>query len=211
MKLKGPEGELLQELDLDIKAGERIAIQARRADGGGALLQLLCGQLPLRSGAMRYNGSNLTRPGHSHHLHKYRRGVELLRRGRELLDGTHLLGNGLYALEFAPRSLQLKAPDAVRVGEILGLAGFDDVYRPVSSLSAAERIRAGWARVVLRQPNVALCIGSLWALGGEDCAHIHALWKQLPEHAAAVLVSDEPAPTALKLDRRLRLDHGVLV
>ena len=196
---------------MDLKPGERIAVQARRADGGGALLQMLCGQLPLKSGVMRYNGSNLTRPAHSPNLRKYRRGVELLRCGRELLDGTHLLGNGLYALEFAPRSPQLRQPAAARVGEILGLGGFGDVYRRVSSLTAAERIRAGWARAVLRQPNVVLCIGSLWALGGEDCARIQTLWRQLPEHSAVVLVSDEPAPTALKLDHRLRLDHGVLV
>ncbi|MDR2517275.1 MAG: ABC-F family ATP-binding cassette domain-containing protein [Spirochaetaceae bacterium] len=133
---------VIEGLDLDLDAGERLVVVGRNGAGKTTLLRILAGEDPGFEGELRY-GAGIA-PGY------------FSQDAAEALTGItgDETGTALSVLEFMER----EAPTALvpRVRDMLGAFLFrgDDVYKSVSVLSGGEKSRLALLKMLLRPVNL---------------------------------------------------------
>ena len=81
---------VLQDLDLSVAAGERVAVLGRNGVGKTTLLKTLMGQLPLMAGSVTFDGQDVSRlPAHA----RARLGIAYVPQGRQIFPGLSVLDN----------------------------------------------------------------------------------------------------------------------
>lgn len=81
---------VLQDLDLNIEAGERVAVLGRNGVGKSTLLKALVGALPLMAGTITFEGKDVSGvPAHE----RARRGIAYVPQGREIFPALSVLDN----------------------------------------------------------------------------------------------------------------------
>ncbi len=140
--------DVLSGVDLDVAAGEVVALLGPSGSGKSTLLRCVAGLRPLRRGRIAIDGADATG------LAVERRGVGLVFQDHALLphrdvDGNVGLGPRLHGLD--------RADVTARVTEVLadvGLAHLAD--RPVDALSGGEQQRVALARALAVRPRLLL-------------------------------------------------------
>jgi ABC-type branched-subunit amino acid transport system ATPase component len=81
---------VLQDLDLSVAAGERVAVLGRNGAGKTTLLKTLMGQLPIMAGTVTFDGQDVSRlPAHA----RARLGIAYVPQGRQIFPGLSVLDN----------------------------------------------------------------------------------------------------------------------
>jgi len=81
---------VLQDLDLSVAAGERVAVLGRNGAGKTTLLKTVMGQLPLMAGTVTFDGQDVSRlPAHA----RARLGIAYVPQGRQIFPGLSVLDN----------------------------------------------------------------------------------------------------------------------
>jgi heme ABC exporter ATP-binding subunit CcmA len=193
---------LLAGVDLDVRAGQILAVKGANGAGKTSLLRVMAGLLPLAAGEATVLG------------------LEPTSQARDLRRQVGLLGhrNGLYDdlsaeenVRFGVRAARL--PKAA-VPLALDRLGITDRLRrlPVGKLSAGQRRRVAIACLVARQPR-------LWLLdephAGLDADHrelLDSLLRQVvAEGATVVLASHEAGVTEALADRVVTMSGGTVL
>jgi ATPase subunit of ABC transporter with duplicated ATPase domains len=118
-------------IDLELGAGERVAVTGPNGIGKSTLLSALLGRLSLASGTRTLGPSTVV---------------------AELKQTRHAFGSETLVEGFSPRA-RVAPEDARTLLAKFGL-GADDVLRPAASLSPGERTRAAVALVAARGVNL---------------------------------------------------------
>ena len=200
--------EVLRRVDLEVAAGETVAIVGESGSGKSTLLSLLAGlDVPSR-GAIRVDGRDLARLSEA--------GLAELRSRRIgiVFQQFHLMG-GLTALENVSLPLELRrAPDALSRARAalaqVGLEGRAD-HLP-SRLSGGECQRVALARALVVEPALLLADEPSGSLDEKTGGAVNELMFDLVARrdTALVLVTHSDRLSAA-CDRRLRLVAGELV
>lgn len=199
-KLAGRDGgDVLQPLDLDIAAGEFVAVVGRADSGKRALLRLLAGEArptdehggaPRRSPVL-FDNFPLWAPDHR---------VRLLLADARLLPWKRVIGNVALGLPDRDR--------AVAALRQVGLERHADDWP--ASLTDAQRQRVALARALAHRPGLLLLdepLGRLDALARIGMqGELEAAWRQ--QGFTAVLATHDAAETVAVADRILVLDAG---
>lgn len=141
--------------DLEIRAGQRWALQGPSGCGKTTLLNALCGLLPPASGTLRVleRDPYAMHPGERDRFRGRRLGV--VHQTFHLLPGFTALENLLVALRFADDSRGAAARK--RAGDMLALAGVADRrHTRVERLSRGEAQRVAVARALAHRPELLL-------------------------------------------------------
>lgn len=174
---------LWQDLDLEVRAGELIAVLGANGSGKSSLLKVVLGQLRLRSGAANFLGSPVRRGD---------RRIGYIPQQRLAEDGLPLRGRDLVALGVDGHRWGIPLPSRQRrqrVNQLLSSVGAEGYANArLSSLSGGEQQRLRIAQALAAEPRLLLCDEPLLSL-------------DLPNQR---LVSD------LVDDARHRFDLGVL-
>lgn len=199
--VNGQRGTLvLRDVSLHVGAGELVAVRGMRRSGRSTLLRIAAGILPPDAGEVRFGG-------------------------RPLADCTQTLGvdigwcsprfdpaqGGTVADHVAVALLACGAGRArarARAEAALERAGaLDCATLDAGELSAAERMRAGVARVLVTRPRLMLLDES--AACASDRDGLPALLRSLADDdgLAVLMAAGEHVPCA---DRVLALEHGQL-
>lgn len=138
------ENALFNDLSLQIKPGEFVAIVGGSGVGKSTLLRLVNGLIEAESGTVALNTRN----------ENDRRGHAMVFQDSRLLPWKTVAGN----LEFALKALKLsKAERAKRINESLALTGLSDFAdRYPHQLSGGQAQRVGIARALSVKPSVLL-------------------------------------------------------
>ncbi|MCU1359014.1 MAG: transporter ATP-binding protein [Ilumatobacteraceae bacterium] len=197
---------LWSELDLEVAAGEFIAILGPNGSGKSTLLKVLLGLVPLTSGTVRVVGADVTR-GNSHIGYIPQQTTsdpELSLRSRDLVgfgwDG-HRFGAGL-------RGRHVRRQ---RVDDVLAAVGASTYAdRPVGRLSGGELQRLRVAQALVGDPSVLLCDEPLLSL---DLAHQTSITRLIDErrrdaNTAVLFVTHEINPVLPLVDRVLYVVDG---
>lgn len=198
--------QLWNDLDLDVAAGEFLAVLGPNGSGKTTLLKVLLGLTPLTRGSVQIAGRPVRRgsPDIGFVPQQTSSDPQLTLRGRDLvglgLDG-HRFGLGLRG--------RARRRDAVASAlEQVGAADYADA--PVGQLSGGELQRLRVAQALVGNPSVLMCDEPLLAL---DLANQQLVSRLIDERrrsarTAVLFVTHEINPILPMVDRVLYLVDG---
>ncbi|MCP5445384.1 MAG: ATP-binding cassette domain-containing protein [Chromatiaceae bacterium] len=199
--------DILQDVSLELVAGEAVAILGASGSGKSTLLGLLAGLDDASSGEIRLFGDDLAQLDED--------GRAALRAGRvgfvfqsfQLLPGMTALENVMLPLELSgepkPRPLAEAALSQVELSQRL--------HHYPSQLSGGEQQRVAIARAFATRPLLLFADEPTGSLDQATGGRISDLIFQLrSESGAALLLVTHDASLAARCDRRLLLQYGRL-
>jgi lipoprotein-releasing system ATP-binding protein len=203
--------QVLNGVDLELAAGEMVAVVGASGVGKSTLLQIL-GTLDLpTSGTINFNGEELTKMNPTRLAEFRNRSIGFVFQFHHLLPEFSALENVMM-----PALIQGVAVGKARMRarDVLGRVGLSHrlTHRP-SELSGGEQQRVALARALVLEPALLLAdepTGNLDRATGEA---IHQLFLELNrEHGSTLLVVTHNPELANLMPRRMRMvDGGRLV
>ncbi|WNE99614.1 ATP-binding cassette domain-containing protein [Streptomyces luomodiensis] len=179
--------QALADVELEIHAGEVIALVGDNGAGKSTLVKVIAGVEPADAGTLEWQGRpvHLGRPHDAQHL-----GIATVYQDLALCDNLDVVGNVflgreirrvgvLNEVEMERRTRDLLATLAIRV---------PDVRRPVASLSGGQRQTVAISRALLGEPRLVLLDEPTASLGIEQTAHVLDLVERLRDRGLGVLL-----------------------
>jgi zinc/manganese transport system ATP-binding protein len=204
---------ILCDVDLEVGAGEFIAVLGPNGAGKSTLMRAILGLLPLSAGTATILGDRpgqaRSRVGYLPQRHGFEettriRGLDLVRLG---LDGDRW-GVPL-ALTSAARAR--RRVDQARIEEVIELVGAGEYAgRPIGELSGGEQQRLLIAQALVRRPEVLILDEPLDSLDLPNQAAVAGLIKRICriQNVAVLLVAHDVNPLLGYLDRVVYLAGG---
>ena len=205
---RGDAGEVLRGLDLDIAAGETIALVGRSGAGKSTLLKIINGLIVPRKGDVLVEG-RATREWNPFDLRR-RIGYVL----QEIGLFPHMTVGENVAV--VPGLLGWEpARIARRVEEMLDLVGLPaSTYatRPATALSGGQRQRVGVARALAADPPILLMDEPFGALDPVTRAELHREFRRIQDrlHKTVVIVTHDMGEAFALATRVGVLDEGLI-
>jgi NitT/TauT family transport system ATP-binding protein len=137
--------DALQGIDLNVAAGEFVAIVGRSGCGKSTLLRVIAGLLVPTSGRVIVDGFEVTRP---------RREIAMMFQRPALLPWRSVLDNVLLPVEFASGRKSAKVKRARELLNMVGLEGFHK--RLPHELSGGMQQRVALCRSLITEPRLML-------------------------------------------------------
>ncbi len=196
---------LWDDLDLDIEAGEFVAVLGPNGAGKTSLLRVLLGQLELSSGSVTVGGRPVSRGssriGYVPQHQSFDPGLPL--RARDLV-GFGIDGHR-WGITLPSRKRRRRIDDALAAVTATAYAD-----APVGLLSGGEQQRLRIAQALITDPDVLLCDEPLLSL---DLTHQRSVSELIDErrratNTAVLFVTHEINPILDKVDRVLYLGGG---
>lgn len=183
---------VIQDLDLEVRPGQIVALTGASGSGKSSLLHLLLGLVPLADGEVEVGGAAMPPGGFAGQ-------IAWASQNPVVLPGT-LFSNIVLAHPQASRR------EVMRAAGLAGLHG--DLDRPLDErgggLSGGERRRLGLARALLKPAPLLLLDEPTANLDPESEARIIAVIRRAAEGRTTLVATHSPAVTALA-DRVVRL------
>lgn len=190
---------VVNQLDLDVDAGEVVGLLGPNGAGKSTMFQLLAGLQRPKSGTVRLKDVEVTRQPL---YQRARMGLGYLPQGPSVFPRMSVREN----VALGSRGASRDVVEALLEHEDLGALA----ERRAGSLSGGERRRVELARVLLAQPAVVLLDEPF---AGVDPIHVQAFRQRIRALAAAgtgVLLTDHAVGQALWVcDRCTVIDQGV--
>src|SRR5487761_2122500 len=144
-KASGSQIQVLQNVDLTIRAGEIVGLLGRSGSGKSTLLRIIAGLVKPSSGSAVCRGETIIAPP---------RGIAMVFQSFALFPWLTVQQNvemGLEALGVEPAVRRARALAAI---DLIGLDGFENAYP--KELSGGMRQRVGFARALVVNPDILL-------------------------------------------------------
>ena len=188
--------------DLQVVAGERIAIVGPSGAGKSTLLNLIAGFVLPTQGNIWLNGENHTRSA------PYERPVSMLFQENNLFPHLTVQQNLALGLKTTLKLTALEQDQIEQVADAVGLTSF--LSRLPNSLSGGQKQRVALARCLLRDKPILLLDEPFSALDPELRMEMLNLIDELchSKKLTLLLVTHQPSELTGKVDRMLRIENG---
>lgn len=199
----------LENVELDIHAGEIFGIIGRSGAGKSTLLRLFNGLEQADSGDITIHGVPVT--GQRSQLRDLRRRVAMIFQHFNLMSTKTVAQNVELPLRMAGVPAQERRQ---RVDEILRLVGLESLRDSwPSRLSGGQKQRAGIARALVMQPEILLCDEATSALDPENTLAVLTLLKEINQRLGLtiILITHEMDVIRTLCDRVAVIEKGKIV
>jgi len=209
---RGPDGQavpVLDRLDVEVKAGEFVAVAGPSGSGKSTLLNLIGLLEPLDGGEIWLDEVCVSRLSRGAQCRVRGRSIGYVFQSFLLIAGLTALENVLLAARYVGRSRREALPQARALMERLGVAHRSGHYP--AQLSGGEQQRVAYCRAVLNAPPLVLADEPTGNLDEGHAAVILAELRGLcRDRGASVILVTHRADAAALADRTLRLRAGRL-
>ena len=200
---------VLQDINLQVDAGERVAIVGRSGSGKSTLLHLLAGLDEADAGGVAVAGETMTPASNEARTALRRQYMGFVYQQHHLLPEFTALENVALPLRLNGASQQDAQSRSADLLERVGL-GHRLSHIP-SELSGGERQRVAVARALIHGPKLVLADEPTGNLDATSAAELMSLMVELSEYrAVAFLVVTHDATMLHHFDRVLTLTEGGL-
>lgn len=200
-----PEIEILKNISLEIKAGQKIAIVGPSGVGKSTIVQLLLRFYAINSGEITIDGKSI----YDYELRKYRSELALVPQEVSLFGGT-IRENILYGDEHASEEEVLEAARQSNSLEFIEAfpEGMDTVVgeRGVK-LSGGQRQRIAIARAILKDPAILLLDEATSALDSESEKYVQDALNKLMQGRTSIIIAHRLS-TIIDADQIYVLEAG---
>ena len=193
---------LPMEFDLQVAAGELVAMVGPSGAGKSTLLNFIAGFVLPTRGEIWLNGENHTRSA------PYERPVSMLFQENNLFPHLTVQQNLALGLKTSLKLTALEQKQLAQVADAVGLGAF--LSRLPNSLSGGQKQRVALARCLLRDKPILLLDEPFSALDPELRMEMLNLIDELcrSKHLTLLLVTHQPSELAGKVDRILQVENG---
>jgi branched-chain amino acid transport system ATP-binding protein len=192
---------VVEGVDVQVAAGQAVAVIGSNGAGKTTLFRALCGLLPVSAGRVRFDGRDITgRPAHR----IARAGLAYVPAERHLFPGMSVRENlllGAYPRRPDPSAFELVLDLFPRLQERR--------KQPAGSLSGGEQQMLAVGRALMSRPRLLLLDEPTTGLAPKLARSAYEALKTLKETGVTLLVAEQQVPLALSLaDRGYVLENG---
>jgi putative ABC transport system ATP-binding protein len=200
----------LDGIDLEVRAGEAVAVMGPSGSGKSTLLNLVAGVDRASGGGVEVAGVDLARLSETG-LARFRRAhIGIIFQFFHLLDDLTVRDNVLLPAQLAGTPKGTARSRATQLLETLGIAGRADAYP--ARLSGGERQRVAIARALMNRPDVLLADEPTGAVDARTGSQVTDLLADLNRSGQTlILVTHDPAVAGRCAQRVVELRDGRVV
>jgi len=200
---------VLRGVDLEIRAGEIVAVMGESGTGKSTLLHILGALERPTAGTVTFNDSDLSTASDDELAAFRNRSIGFVFQFHHLLPEFTALENVAMPALIQHRGMEEAEPRARELLDLLGLSG-RATHRP-NALSGGEKQRVAVARALMNEPALVLMDEPTGNLDAQTAEPLHREIQRLSEtmNQTFVLVTHNPGLAAIA-DRVLKLEHGIL-
>ncbi len=203
-----PDIQVLKGIDLQIQAGQKVALVGASGAGKSTIVQLLLQFYKIDSGAIHVDGKSI----YEYDLLKYRQNIAIVPQ-EVLLFGGSIRENILYGQPNATEAELIAAAQQANAWEFIQSfpEGLDTIVgeRGVK-LSGGQRQRVAIARAILKDPAILILDEATSSLDAESEKLVQEALNRLMEGRTSIIIAHRLA-TIRDVDRIYVLDNGRIV
>ncbi len=176
----------LSDIDLDVHAGEVVALVGDNGAGKSTLVKVLAGVHQATSGTMAFRGQPVTLAGPNDALAL---GIATVFQDLALCENLDVVANIFLGKEMRPYALDEVAME-IRAWKLLNelSARIPSVREPIASLSGGQRQTVAIARSLLLEPKLIMLDEPTAALGVAQTAEVLNLIERVRDRGLAVIM-----------------------
>jgi len=193
-------------VDLDVAAGEFVAIMGPSGCGKSTLLNLIAGLEVADDGEITIADEQITGKGEDDLARMRRRHVGVVFQFFNLLEGMSVLENVVLPAVIAGTK---RKPAETRARDLLDLLGLGDKAKDSPGLlSGGQRQRLAIARALANEPTLLLADEPTGALDSEGGHEVLELFKRLHSDGQTIIMVTHNEEVAAAADRIVRMRDG---
>lgn len=199
----------LNNLSLETKAGEFVAIMGPSGSGKSTLLNTVSGILPATSGRIQVAGRAIDGLSDEEAAQFRREELGFVFQEFNLVETLNVKENIVLPLMFQHQSVDVMEERMTKLAEGLGISAILD--KRVTEISGGQRQRVAIARAVIHQPALLLADEPTGNLDSKNSKEVMSIFKELNEQLnLSIFLVTHDAMTATYSDRIIFIKDGRL-
>jgi putative ABC transport system ATP-binding protein len=201
--------QVLKGINLEVQAGEFVAVVGASGNGKSTLLNMITGIDNPDSGEVIINGRPIHKLSEDDLAAWRSTQVGIVFQFFQLLPSLSLLQNLILPMEFAGRGTSKERRQ--RAEHLLGKVGLaNEINKLPSQISGGQQQRAAIARALANDPPLLVADEPTGNLDGRTAQDIFSLFIQLVEQGKTLIIVTHNEDLACQVPRRVEVMNGII-